>query len=50
MGIPPRDLDQCTLWEFMAMIKGWNKANGEPEKPAPPSFNEHRERVSRLVH
>ena len=28
MGFPPREVKLMTMWEYMACIKGWNRANG----------------------
>ena len=28
MGFPPREVKLMTMWEYMACINGWNRANG----------------------
>lgn len=32
MQIAPSELQKLSLWEFAAMVKGWNKANAPAEK------------------
>ncbi|MDX0230242.1 hypothetical protein GOC14_06735 [Sinorhizobium meliloti] len=27
MGFSPRDVDQMSIWEFMAAVDAWHKAN-----------------------
>lgn len=34
IGFSPRDVDECTLWEFAACIDGYNRAQGG-EQPIP---------------
>lgn len=29
-----------SLWQFAACIDGWNRANGGPSRPEPPSLEE----------
>ena len=36
----PRDVDDCSLWEFAAAVQGWSKANGGESKPTPPTEEE----------
>lgn len=32
----PRDVDECSLWQFAASVDGWNKVHGaEPQPEAP---------------
>ena len=28
MGFPPREVKLMTMWEYMACVQGWNRANG----------------------
>lgn len=32
MQIAPSELKKLSLWEFAAMVEGWNKANAPAEK------------------
>lgn len=50
MGIAPEQAGNCTLWQWLAMVKSWNVAQGAEEGPSAPSPDEHKERLSRLVH
>ncbi|MBB2973945.1 hypothetical protein [Mesorhizobium sp. RMAD-H1] len=29
MGLSPRDVDDCTMWEFMCALEGFREAHGE---------------------
>jgi hypothetical protein len=33
MQIAPSELNAMSLWEFAAMVQGWNKANAPTETP-----------------
>lgn len=35
MGFPPREVKLMTMWEHMACVKGWNRANGSGDKGIP---------------
>jgi hypothetical protein len=37
----PREVDDLSIWEFTAAMKGWNKANGGDSKPKSLSEEEH---------
>jgi hypothetical protein len=37
----PREVDDCSLWEFGAAVQGWNRANGVEGKPKSLSEDEH---------
>lgn len=39
MGMSPRQVDECTLWEFASCSEGFRKAN-ETEEQAPPPMSE----------
>ena len=28
MGFPPREVKLMTMWEYMACVSGWNRAQG----------------------
>lgn len=32
MGIKPHEIKKMTMWEYMACLAGWNKANGVREE------------------
>lgn len=32
MQIAPSELNKLSLWEFSAMVQGWNKANAPKDK------------------
>ncbi len=33
MGMSPREVGTCTLWEFQAAVDGWKAAHGAEDKP-----------------
>lgn len=33
----PEQVDKMSLWQYLAALDGWNRANGSNEKPGPPS-------------
>lgn len=35
MGFAPQQVDGMGAWEFHACVKGWNRAHGGAEDPAP---------------
>jgi len=35
MQMPPSEMLRLSLWEFAAMVHGWNKANAPADKPEP---------------
>lgn len=37
----PREVDDCSLWEFAAAVQGWSKANGGEAKPEAMSEEDH---------
>lgn len=37
----PREIDDCSLWEFGAAVQGWSKANGGETKAKSLSEDEH---------
>lgn len=39
MGMTPRQVDECTLWEFACCSEGFRKAN-ETEEQAPPAMSD----------
>jgi hypothetical protein len=41
MGWTPRDVDACSLWEFLAARDGWVLANSLPDQAKPPTPEEH---------
>jgi hypothetical protein len=41
IGFTPREVDDCSLWEFHAARDGWIKANSADEGPAAPSDEDH---------
>lgn len=43
----PREVDDCSLWEFAAAVQGWSKANGGESKPASLSEDEHDELMAK---
>lgn len=46
MGFSPAQVDQMSMWEFIACVEGWNKAHGS-SKPAPPSEDEFDDSMKR---
>ena len=51
MGFGLSDLKTWSLWEYDAIITGWNEAHRDPnedEKPEAPSIEEHRKRAKAL--
>ena len=36
------------MWELMAQVVGFNRANSPPAKPKAPTLEEHRARVERV--
>lgn len=32
MGFPPREIKQMTIWEYLACVRGWNRAQGNGHK------------------
>lgn len=36
MGMSPRQVDECTLWEFASCSEGYRKANQSEEDAPPP--------------
>ena len=41
MGFPPREVDQMSLWEFMACWNGYVRANSPDPEVKPPTYEEH---------
>lgn len=37
----PREVDDCSLWEFGAAVLGWSTANGVERKPQSLSEDQH---------
>lgn len=33
MGFPPREVKLMTMWEYMACVRGWNRAQGADTAP-----------------
>ena len=48
MGFPPEAVDRMGLWQFMACVDGWNKAQGADERLQPPTPEEFHDMVQRL--
>lgn len=48
MGLKPDDVDRLSLWQFAAILRAHNIANGEAPRARAPSSAEHRERMARL--
>lgn len=40
MGMTPREIDDCTLWEFAACSEGYRKAHQMEEQAPPPMADE----------
>jgi hypothetical protein len=49
MGFTPRDVDAMLLWELSACADGFSRANGAEQEAAPPSIDEHRDMVKRML-
>lgn len=49
MGFTPAQVDQMSVWEFGALVQGYNRAHSE-NKPEPPSEDEFDQAVSRMMH
>lgn len=47
MGWTPREVDQCSLWEFDCAVAGWIRAQGGDDPIEPPSNEEHDEMVAK---
>ena len=45
MGFTPADVGKMSLWEFNAVVRGYNRANGAAEPVVSPTFEEHDELV-----
>lgn len=41
MGLSPRQVDECSLWQFMAAADGYAKAHGAEEKTEAPTEDEY---------
>lgn len=41
MGFPPREVKLMTLWEYMACVQGWNRAQGAGAKSTPMSDEDY---------
>lgn len=41
MGFTPAEIDQMTVWEFMACSKGYVAAHGGKEKPGLGDMEDH---------
>lgn len=50
MGFPPREIKAMTLWEYMACVSGWNRANssGHAHQGDPISDEEY-DRVCKIM-
>lgn len=47
IGYTPREVDQMSLWEFGACIRGWKRANcAAPTGPQPPTAEQHAEAMA----
>jgi len=40
MGFTPQQIDDMSLWQFMATLEGWRVANGAEPRIEPPSEDE----------
>lgn len=50
MGFTPREVDDMSLWEFVACCDGWRDAHSTGEEmPDPPSPDEFHDMVNRLA-
>lgn len=53
MGFTPNEFYEMSVWEFAAVVDGWNKAHGDG-KPQPPDADEFERAVaisdSRMLH
>lgn len=50
MGFPPREIKAMTLWEYMACVKGWNRAQGGGHAhEGDPISDEEYDRVCKLM-
>ena len=47
MGLTPRQIDQLSFAELRCVQDGFNTAHGGETKAAPPSPEQHRERLAR---
>jgi hypothetical protein len=41
MGFTPRQVEEMTFWEFLAVRDGWLSANTAPDTAGPPTAEEH---------
>lgn len=48
MGFTPAEVGGMSLWQFGACADGYAKAHGAEESVAPPTDEEHADRVARL--
>lgn len=37
MGWPPRQVDECFLWDFLAAFEGWRTFHAAPSGPQAPT-------------
>jgi hypothetical protein len=40
MGLSPRQIGQCSLWQYRALIAGWNKGHESHDDQPPVMSNE----------
>ncbi|MEC9067806.1 MAG: hypothetical protein VX569_11065 [Pseudomonadota bacterium] len=48
MGIPPSEAKALTLYEYQALLHGWEQAHPTEEAIEPPSIEEAEARMRRL--
>lgn len=41
MGLSPRQVDECSLWQLMSAVDGYAKAHGAEEKEGAPEEDEY---------
>lgn len=41
MGFPPREVKRMTMWEYMACVQGWNRAQGSGATSTPMSEDDY---------
>lgn len=44
----PKEVGDCSFWQFLCAVDGWKKAHGAEEKAQPPTPDEHDELVARF--
>jgi hypothetical protein len=47
MGVPPQSIEALSLWQYIAAVEGYNRANSGEGPSEPPTSDEYDEMLRR---